>query len=187
MADIKTIKLDVLITRRLYEEKDLPLVAKIWNKFIERLYNSKAISKPTEKKLHIFGKLIREETAHNIICIPGLSVFAGRLASNNTHTGNINYGVLGSGTGTFDGTETQLYTEVYRNPVASFTSLNNIAYISFYYNQTEVTGSFTEFGNVIDGSGSANSGQLWSHISIAWAKTNTQTLTVDCKYTIISD
>jgi len=179
-----TLKFKGEITISLHEQRN-PFL-RFYNKSLEVLFHSGLISRQTLKKYYKLGDLIKTETKQNIICAPGLNVLARRLASDNTYTGNINYMALGSGTGAFDGTETQLYTEVYRNAAASYTAQNNIAYISAFYDQTEVTGNFTEFGNFIDGTGSANSGKLWSHISIAWAKTSIQTLTVDAKYTLIS-
>ena len=178
--DVNTnLKIKGEITARFYDQSKLNLFQKLWNRFV-------VLANLNKKRWYILGDLVREEQKKNVICISGLNVLARRLASDNTYSGNINKMALGTGTGNFNGTETQLYNEVYRNNVASYTSQDNIAYVSAYFTETEITGNFTEFGNFIDGSSNANTGKLWTHVSVSWSKSNTETLVVDCKYTLTS-
>lgn len=161
------------ITGRWYDQTTLTLLEHLWNKLVIRLNLDK-------KRWYILGKLKKTETIKNIICTIGLNVFARLLASDNTYSGNITRCALGVGTGSFDGTETALYNESYRNTTASYTSQDNIAYVTAYYTETEVDGNFTEFGNFIDAT------QLWTHVSITWNKSDTEVLVVDQKYTLTS-
>ena len=95
--------------------------------------------------------------------------------------------VLGTGIGSATTNDTQLITETYRNDTASGTHADNVAYLTAFFTQTEVVGTFKEFGNVIAGTGSANTGSLWSHLAgLNWVKDNVTTLTIDCKYTFNS-
>jgi len=164
---------------RSYDQTTLSFLETLWNRFVVKF-------KLNRKKFYILGTLNRELIKENIICNAGLNVFARLLANDNTYTGFITRMALGLGTGAFDGTETTLYTEDYRNATASFTSSGVIAYLTAYYTETECDGSFTEFGNFIDGTDSVDSGQLFSHVSVDWVKSNTEAWVVDCKYTLAS-
>jgi hypothetical protein len=167
------------ITARFYDQSSLNFFEKLWNRFV-------ILSGLDKKKWYILGNLVRQEVKKNIICTTGLNVLARRLATDNTYSGNINKMALGTGTGSFNGAETQLYNETYRNNTASYTSEDNVAYITAYFTETEVSGNFSEFGNFIDGGAGANTGKLWTHVSVSWSKSTTETLVVDCKYTLTS-
>jgi len=129
----------------------------------------------------IEGRLVKR----NIVVTEGRAVFAARLASDTTYSGSINYGALGTSTTAPANADTQLGTETFRKAISSYNSVDNIAYLSFFYTATEVTGTFKEFGNFIDGSAAANSGQLFTHVAIDITKTSSQTLTIDCEYEIL--
>jgi len=130
------------------------------------------------------GKIKRRYKYDNLIVTVGRSVLAQKLASDDTYTGHVDYGALGTGTNAPANADTQLQTEVYRKAVSSYTSNNNIAYISFFYNATETTGTYREFGTFIDGTAVADSGQLFTRVAINVTKTNTESLTLDCEYDI---
>jgi len=174
----KQIKIVGEITARFYDQSVLNPLQRLWNKAVIR-FN-------LPRKYYILGELKKVDVKKNVICVTGLNVITRRLASDNTYSGNINKAALGTGSGSFDGSETQLYNETYRNDIASGTAEDNVAYITAYFTETEVSGTFTEFGNFIDGEASANTGRLWSHVQVNWTKTNTETLVVDCKYTLTS-
>lgn len=91
----------------------------------------------------------------------------------------INKAVLGTGTNAPNVNDTQLQTETYRNNLASKSNVQNIAYATAYFNATEVTGTFREAGLVVDGTNTANTGLLVSHVAINITKTTSQTLTMD--------
>ena len=167
------------ITLKKYDQTSLSFIQTLWNRIVVKLNLNR-------KRFYLLGNLLATETKQNIICNAGLNVLARLLANDNTYTGYITKMALGSGTGSFDGTETTLYTEVYRNATASYTSSGAIAYLTGYYTETEVDGTFTEFGNFIDGAAGADTGQLFSHLSVNWVKSNTEAWVVDCKYTLAS-
>lgn len=130
-------------------------------------------------------QLFEMYSLHNLITTRGRSVLVGLLAGDSTYTGEINYGALGTGTTAVANSDTKLETEVYRNLTASQAFSDNIAYIDFFYEATEVDGTFTEFGNFIDGSETVDSGRIFSHLLTGgWVKPNTQSLFVSCQYTL---
>jgi len=140
----------------------------------------------TLRGLEELGVIERHHAAHNLITTVGRNVLARLLAGDATYSGQVNYGALGSSSTTPSNTDTQLGTEVYRKLFASHTTDgNNVVYIDFFYAATDTNGTYQEFGNVIDGTASANTGQLFSHILTGgWTKTSLQSLFVSCQYTI---
>jgi hypothetical protein len=138
-------------------------------------------------KLYQLGAKIGEDEHKNIICNAGFFTQTSRLTGDLTYTGVINKALLGTGSGTLAASRTQLFTEAYRNDQASGTAASNIAYLTAYFTETETTGTFTEFGNCIDGTASANTGQLWSHIAgLSWVKDSSTVIVVSQKYTFAS-
>ena len=129
--------------------------------------------------------LVREEIVKNIVVTVGRSVLAQRLANTTTYTGIINYGVLGSSATAVANSDTQLGTEVFRKVVASSSYTTNVAFIDFLYSKADTNGTYQEFGTVIDGTGSANTGQLFTHaLTGGWTKTSSESMTVSTQYTI---
>jgi hypothetical protein len=124
---------------------------------------------------------------HNIIVTVGRAILAGLLAGDATYTGEINYGALGTAVSPVPAnSDTELGNEVFRKIVASQSFENNVCYADFFYTAGDTDGTFTEFGNFIDGTASADSGQLFSHIATGgWSKTSSESLFVSCKYEII--
>lgn len=134
--------------------------------------------------------LKRKIVKTNIIPTVGRTVFAMILAGTTTYTGILNYCALGSdATGSANG-NTQLGTEVFRKVISSKTYSSNVAYISTFFTATETTGTYYEVGHFIDGTGTVNTGQLFSRIAdpetaeLPLTKSNTESLTVDYKVTI---
>lgn len=173
------------ITARFFRQTN-PLMIK-WNRFVEIVvkvlpqYRGWIL-----KHFYSFGELVRVDKRTNVICNAGLARVTGGLANDLT-LANINYMALGTGAPTPAVGDIKLATESYRNATASATHSGGICYATAYYTQTEVTGTFTEFGNFIEGSASADSGYIWSHIaSISWVKDSVTTLTVDQKYVFTS-
>lgn len=133
------------------------------------------------------GQLYFEK--QNLIATVGRAVVAELLSGGATYTGEINYGSVGTDNTPPTNADTTLGAEVFRKLAASQTFSDNITYIDFFYTasdfDTGVTGTIEEFGNFIDGTGVADSGQLWSHIATGgWTKTGTESLFVSCQYTI---
>lgn len=129
--------------------------------------------------------IVREYAVENIIVTEGRAVLAARLANDTTYTGIINYGALGSGSTTPTNADSQLTTEVFRKVVASASDTDNVAFIDFFYSKADTNGTYNEFGTFIDGTGSANSGQMFTHaLTGGWTKTSSESMTVSCQYTI---
>lgn len=164
------------IRARFYDQESLNFWQKRWNKFA--LFSGR-------KDLYILGNLKREESFNNIICDAGINAHLRRLAHDTTFTGRITHMALGTGVvpvGRPNGTETTLYTEHHRNPTASFTTSGNRAFITAFFTEAEVAGTFTNFGNFIDGTATANTGRLWTLVRVSWTKTLTEALVIDCEY-----
>lgn len=128
---------------------------------------------------------VKQFEVHNIIPTAGRTVIAQRITGTNTYTLNVNYGSLGTSATAPANGDTQLTTETYRKAISSRTNSNNIAYLSNFYTATEVTGTFEEAGWHIDGTASANTGQLLSHfLTTTTTKSSVQTLTVESTITV---
>ena len=138
------------------------------------------------KQLAEAGIIQQHLAAHNIVATVGRNVIARLLAGDVTYSGQINYGALGSSSTAVANADTQLGTEVYRKLYSSHTTDgNNVAYVDFFYAASDTNGTYNEFGNFIDGTGSANTGRLFSHILTGgWVKSNVQSMFVSCQYTI---
>jgi len=123
---------------------------------------------------------------HNIIVTVGRSVLAQLLAGETTYSGEINYGALGTEVAPVPAnSDTQLGTEVFRKLVASQSYEDNVCYLDFFYTAGDCDGTYTEFGNFIDGEAGADTGQLFSYIATGgWVKSNTESLFISCEYTI---
>lgn len=159
-----------------------------WDKFknslLRKLEYIGLISRGQLEKWYIHGELQRTYRHHNLIATVGLDVMAAVLTGDYPDTGAINVMSLGDGTNSVNEADTQLENELYRNPKASSTHADGVAILTAFFTESEVDGSFTEFGNFIDGDYLvANDGILWSHISgVDWEKSDMETLTVQCTY-----
>jgi len=130
------------------------------------------------------GKVKRVYKHDNIIVTVGRTVLTRLLSGDATYSGEITYGALGTGTTAPANADTTLETESFRKVTSSQTYSDNIAYIDFYYTATDCDGTYKEFGNFIDGEAGVDTGQLFSHVAVNWVKSNTESLTVSCIYTI---
>ncbi len=141
---------------------------------------------------NIYNRLVQKgviqeyKAVHNLVTTVGRNVLARRLAGNTTYTGEVNYGALGTAVSPVPANNsTQLGTEVFRKVKASASYDNNIAYVDFFYTASDTNGTYTEFGSFIDGSGTANSGRLFSYIATGgWTKSSSQSLFISCVYTL---
>lgn len=127
----------------------------------------------------------REMVVENLITTVGRSVIAQRLAAVTTYTGIINYGALGSSSTAVANGDTQLGTEVFRKVVASSSYTTNVAFIDFFYSKADTNGTYAEFGTFIDGTGTANTGQMFTHaLTGGWTKSSSESMTVSTQYTV---
>jgi hypothetical protein len=133
----------------------------------------------------ITGEIKRVYKYKNIIPTVGRTMIANNLtASSPTNTPLANYIALGSNVAAPANGDTTLGTETYRNTVASRTNANNIAYVTGFFSATETTGTYREAGIFCNGTASANTGVLLSHVAINITKSSSETLTVDWTLTI---
>lgn len=160
---------------------------------VESLEEIPNASKVFETKLKIrelqdkLNSICRTEVMEydNIIPTAGFTLITNNL-TDPTPTNSIllNKAVLGTGTNPPLLGDTQLQTEVYRNDLASRTNQGAIAYVTAFFNATEVSGTFREAGIVADGDAAPNTGVLFSHVAINITKSLTQTLTLDWTLTL---
>lgn len=125
----------------------------------------------------------------NIITTVGKTMIANNLtAVSPTNPMLMNYTSLGTGSTAVAAGDTQLQTEVFRKQTASYTNSANIAYATAFYTATETTGTYYEAGIFSNGTASANTGVLVSHVLLNPAagitKSSAQTLTIDYTITI---
>jgi len=120
----------------------------------------------------IAGIIQVEQEVDNLVPTVGRTVLARRLSGDTTYTGEINYGALGSGTTPFTNASTQLNTEVFRKIKSDSSFDNNITYTDWFIASGDVADqTFQEFSAVIDGTGTANSGQAFSLVVTGgWVK-----------------
>jgi hypothetical protein len=133
------------------------------------------------------GIILNFQSKHNLITTRGRNVLCRLLAGDTTYSGQVNYGALGTGVSPSpSSSSTQLATEVYRKIYSSHTQDGaNTSFIDFFYAAGDTNGTYTEFGNFIDGTSSANSGQMFSYVATGgWVKTSLQSLFVSCQYII---
>lgn len=129
------------------------------------------------KSLHWQFKL-REYVIENITTTVGRAVLAQRLGGDTTYTGTVNYTALGSDNTPAAVGDATLGTEVYRKALSSGTDLSNVAYLETFFTATETSGTYQEYGMFIDGTGSADTGQLFNRFVTAITKSVTETLNV---------
>jgi hypothetical protein len=126
----------------------------------------------------------REMVVENIVPTVGRSVLAQRIAGITTYTGTINYGALGSASTAVANSDTQLGTEVFRKIPAVQSASTNVATIQFFFTKGDTNGTYQEWGAFIDGTASANTGQIFSHLLTGgWVKSSSETMTVLSTYT----
>lgn len=129
------------------------------------------------------GEIIEHQETHNMVVDAGFEQMIKSITGERVTIPQINYGLLGTGTPNVIPGATQLVTEAYRKTASSASHSGTTGYIDFFYTAAECSGTYTEFGNVIDGTASANSGYLFSYVATGgWVKTTAQSLYVACEY-----
>ena len=97
-----------------------------------------------------------------------------RLAGIVTYTGIINYGAIGTNNTAVTTSDTQLGTEVARTTVATVTITGSVVTLKFFFADANLAnGTYYEFGTFVDGTASANSGQMFNHALFGSSHTKT--------------
>lgn len=134
--------------------------------------------------------LVEEISVQNKVVLAGRSIIANRLGGTNDYTLNITHGALGTSTTTPADGDTTLGAEIYREAYADADvsqASDGIVIMSFFYSKSSFeNANVNEFGTVIDGTASADTGELFSHVvfSSTIDKTLQKSITVDAQYTI---
>lgn len=168
------VQANIKATRRIQKNKFLQK----YNAFLRKIEQMGMITRQTLFKLYAHGKTVAVYENKNIICDAGFAALVAILGNDYGGSGAITEMALGDGVGTPASGDTALFNEVYRNATASSTSFGPTVICTAFYTESEVDGTFTEFGNFVDDT------ELWSHVNISWTKTDTETLTVQCTYTL---
>jgi hypothetical protein len=125
------------------------------------------------------GEVIKIDIVENIVTNKGIETMWKKMAGEYSEALRIDKAVLGTGeTNPPAITDLELETEVYRNNVISATAEDNIMYVDAYFSQAEVTGTFKEFGYLIDND------VLWNRVAVNWEKEETDALLVRSTFTI---
>jgi hypothetical protein len=159
-------------------DKMIEIKAKVFDQFvISGVYTF------TLKNIHTGEKKVF--TKKNLITNAGKNYILKRLGADQFVPGmRFSHCALGTGTTAPTINDTQLQTEIYRNNMASASDNINVGYWSAFYTATETTGAYKEFGIFINGTSTANSGTLFSRVSINITKSNVESLTIDYQLTL---
>ena len=124
------------------------------------------------------GNEERRRTYKNVTCTVGRTQVMKALANNSPAATYIEYCALGTGAGTPAISDTTLFTELARKTFSYSTQSDNTAEFRAFFTTSEANGTLTEIGHFLDdATGTANSGTLFNHASIAEVKTSSLTLT----------
>lgn len=142
-------------------------------------------ARPLIEKLHRQCR-VEVMTYENLIPTAGRAAIASWLTNSSPSPASmrLNYTALGSGATAPANGDTQLQTEVYRKVISSASNANNIAYCTAFYTALETSGTYAEAGVFMNGTGTANSGTLFSRVAVSITKSTSQTLTIDYTITI---
>lgn len=119
-----------------------------------------------------------EVVLENITCTVGRAVLCQRLGGDTTYTGTVTHTALGSDNTAAVVGDATLGTETYRKALSSGADSNNITYLETFFTAAEVTGTFEEYGMFIDGTGSADTGQLFNRFLSSITKSAVETLNI---------
>lgn len=131
------------------------------------------------------GIISREYAISNLVAYVGIQEIMRYLADQDVNSGGVNYGALGDGTPNPLTSSTVLDNEVYRKIKASAAYADNSVYVDFFYEKTDVSGTFTEFGTFINSTATPDDPYLFSYIATGgWVKSSLESLFVSCEYNI---
>lgn len=132
------------------------------------------------------GKVVREDHVKNIVVYAGIQSVLERLANTASPDLRITHAALGDSTTAPAVGDTVLGNELYRNAIisASVSGAGNALYIDALFDINETSGDFKEFGFVVDGTASPDTGDLWNHVAVNWSKDLDEQLFIRATFTI---
>lgn len=135
------------------------------------------------KCLHL---MIQQVTKKNLTTTVGRAYIAKLLCNTAVGTNKyVNYFAIGTDTTPAAVGDTTLGTETFRKAVTSALDSSNTANIATFIGASEANFNWEEWGHFIDGTASADSGTMLSHlIDSSINKAAPNTVTVDSVYTI---
>ena len=121
----------------------------------------------------------------NKVLLAARSMQAARLIGVTTYSGEINYGLLGTGTASVTDADSVLDNEVKRKLYASRTQTDDSVSLDFYYSKSDTNGTYEEFGLAIDGTSTVDTGLLFNRaLTGGWVKTSLEAMTVSIQINI---
>jgi hypothetical protein len=120
----------------------------------------------------------REQVVENITTTVGRSVFAQRLGGDTTFTGTVNYTALGSDNTAATISDSLLGTETSRKALSTGADTSNQTILETFFALAEAIGTHEEYAMFIDGTASADTGQLFNRFVATTVKSGTETMNV---------
>ena len=177
----QTIKIEGVVTGRLYDQSKLNFFERLYNQVISWFFKN---DRERLLKYYKLGPLKWKKESKNVICNSGFLVWGEILTALYGSTGAVTHCALGDDNTAATANDTTLGNEVYRNAIASGTAASNVCYLTAFYSEAEDADTYEEVGLFIDGTGAADSGEMWNHyITGGWTKTLTDALVIDFKFT----
>jgi len=133
------------------------------------------------------GNIVKVQEIDNLVTTVGKEVFSRLLAGDTTYSGLINYLAVGTGLSSPAITDTTLETEIGRTTAQAPTPTRTGTSVTweFYFSPTEAIGTLKEIGAFIDGTGTADSGQLFDRAQIDIVKTSLNSLTAQLVVAVV--
>jgi len=125
-------------------------------------------------------------TRKNLTTTGGREFLASILCNSSTETNKyITHFAIGDDASAASVGDTALGNEVFRKAVSSALESSNVANISTFLGASEANFDWEEWGHFVDGTGTADSGILFSHhIDSSVSKSSPNTVTVDSTYSL---
>jgi len=164
--------------------RDAERIDKILQKASPESMNRKMFNN-LKRDLKKHATVSRRKEIRNQIVETGREVFARLLIDDTTYSGEINYGLLGDDTTAVSDSDTTLGNEVFRKTIGSRGRTDDTVTLDFYYAKNDTSGTFEEFGTVIDGNSSTDTGELFNRLLTGgWPKTSTESMTVSIQFNL---
>jgi len=161
--------------RRKIETVQLAKTFLMWGEFDIQLRDAKT------------GRLKKRQKIKNLVCNAGRNAFAAIAmdgATGSGYTGQLNYLAVGTSTTAPAVTDTQLGAEVARTLEADSAQVGSVVTYDFSFGTGSANTTLREIGVFMDGTASANTGQMFDHASCDITKTSSDVLTIIFTLTI---